>query len=65
MFVNLNPTIHPEHTRTQIQRIDRDESITDLRTSEQCLTHMKEHLKRNLPRPKSGEFRALFEGNTP
>ncbi|XP_055315817.1 putative uncharacterized protein DDB_G0282133 isoform X4 [Sitodiplosis mosellana] len=44
---------------------EKDESITDLRTSEQCLTHMKEHLKRNLPRPKSGEFRALFEGNTP
>ncbi|XP_031620295.1 potassium voltage-gated channel subfamily H member 7-like isoform X2 [Contarinia nasturtii] len=44
---------------------EKDESITDLRSSEQCLTHMKEHLKKNLPRPKSGEFRALFEGNTP
>lgn len=44
---------------------EKDESITDLHSSDQCLSHMKEHLKKNLPRPKSGEFRALFEGNTP
>lgn len=29
------------------------------------LTELNQNLRMSLPRPKSGEFRALFEGNSP
>jgi hypothetical protein len=33
--------------------------------SEMSLNELNQHLRLSLPRPKSGEFRALFEGNSP
>lgn len=33
--------------------------------SEISLNDLNESLKKSLPRPKSGDFRALFEGNSP
>lgn len=33
--------------------------------SQQLQAELHETLRRGLPRPRSGEFRALFEGNTP
>lgn len=33
--------------------------------SDMSLTELNQNLRMSLPRPKSGEFRALFEGNSP
>lgn len=44
----------------------REESDScDIKTTQSNHNEPKGHLHRILPRPKSGEFRKLFEGGTP
>lgn len=43
----------------------REGDSCDIKTTQIHYKRHKENLERILPRPKSGEFRALFEGGTP
>lgn len=44
---------------------DDDSDSPKKNHSDMSLTELNQSLRMSLPRPKSGEFRKLFEGNSP
>ncbi|KAJ6649745.1 Potassium/sodium hyperpolarization-activated cyclic nucleotide-gated channel 4, partial [Pseudolycoriella hygida] len=60
----INSVVNALAIEASKEPIEESDSC-DIKTTQSNHNEPKSHLHRILPRPKSGEFRALFEGGTP